>query len=196
MRAAPERIIALAAVTVLALVAATGSASAQVQIESSSPTAGAIVDVAPNRVEVVFTGPILSVRGAYGIDVHDASRQIVTSGPAEVDTSDATRLRVPLRPDLPPGRYAVVWRAVSETDSAPAQGAFSFYVAVEPTEAERDADRTLEREGGLPIDSGEQEAADPGGGDGVPVGVFVLGAAILVVAATLALRLYLRRARP
>jgi hypothetical protein len=113
-----------------------------------------------------------------------------------LDTARPSLLRAPLVADLQPGRYAVVWRAVSEADGTPAQGAFSFYVAVQPTDADREADRALEREGGLPIEADDPDAVADDGGDGVSMAAFiVIGAALLAFTVALAAWWYLRRAR-
>ena len=60
------------------------------------------------------------------IKVLDQTGKPVDNGDKAVDASDRTLLRVSL-PQLPPGTYRVVWRALS-VDTHVTEGAFTFDV--------------------------------------------------------------------
>jgi methionine-rich copper-binding protein CopC len=120
-----------------------GDAFAHARRVSSSPDAGAILDAAPPAVSITFSQEIQRVAGTYGISVTNAAGAEFTAGDPEVADEDRTLLSVALLDALPPGRYVVSWKNVSDADGDPAEGAFSFYVGVQPTEADLAADAEL-----------------------------------------------------
>ncbi len=141
------RRIALVALAASAAIAATAIvASAHAQYVSSTPAKGEVLDASPSQVSIVFTQEVQKISGTYGISVRDAAGNEHTSAPASLDDADRTRMSVPLQADLPPGRYVVSWTNVSDADGDPAEGAFSFYVGMEPTEADLAADAELAAE--------------------------------------------------
>lgn len=141
------RRIALAALAASATIVASAIvASAHAQYVSSTPAKGEVLDASPPQVSIVFTQEVQKISGTYGISVRDAAGTEHTSAPASLDDADRTRMSVPLQPDLPPGRYVASWTNVSDADGDPAEGAFSFYVGVEPTEADLAADAELAAE--------------------------------------------------
>ena len=52
-------------------------------------------------------------------------------------------MSVALEPDLPPRRYVVNWKNVSDDDGDRAEGAFSFYIRTQPTAADVANDQQL-----------------------------------------------------
>jgi copper resistance protein C len=87
---------------------------------SSSPTAGAVLAVAPNAVSVTGSAPLsdqgstLSVTDPSGLQVDDGSLTI----------NDTTAV-IGLKPLIAPGVYTVTYNLVSTTD-APLMGSYTF----------------------------------------------------------------------
>jgi len=119
------------------------TASAHARLKESTPKAGEVVQTAPARVQITFTEDIQKVAGTYDIAVQNASGASVTSGPAVIDEQDRSDLSVPLQGGLPAGRYVVHYKNVSDDDGDPFEGAFSFYVQVQPTAADLEDDAQL-----------------------------------------------------
>ncbi|MBI5287843.1 MAG: copper resistance protein CopC [Chloroflexi bacterium] len=121
---------------------------AHARLKSSTPAKGAIVPVAPSAVEIIFTNDIQKIAGSYDIAINKDRGPSVTGGPAVLDDADRSKLSVPLKPDLAPGRYVVNWKNVSDEDGDPAEGAFSFYVGdYTPNTVDLTNDAQLERVG-------------------------------------------------
>lgn len=133
-----------ALVALLALtLASPRPAAAHARYESSFPAKGEVLATSPDRVEITFTQEIQRVSGAYDISVNKDRGPSVTAGPAVIDEDDRRIMRVPLQPDLAPGRYVVNWRNVSDEDGDEATGAFSFYVQTPPNEIDLRNDEEL-----------------------------------------------------
>lgn len=114
---------------------------------SSTPSKGEAITASPARVEIQFTGDIQKVSGTYGIQVVKDRGLDVTAGPAVVDDTDRSKLSVPLKPNLSPGRYVVNWTNTSDKDGDPAAGAFSFYLNYRPNTVDLANDAQLEQIG-------------------------------------------------
>lgn len=133
MRTARRTIALLAAgaVTVLsALVAA--PAAAHDELAAVSPEPGAVLETAPEAVELSFTGEILEM--GHEVLVTDSEGQSVGQGPLELE---GTRVVQPLEATgAEDETYRVVWRVVS-SDGHPIEGTFTYEVgegsATEPT---------------------------------------------------------------
>jgi methionine-rich copper-binding protein CopC len=126
-----------------------GNASAHARYKESIPAKGEVLAASPSQVSITFTQDVQKVTGTYGIQVRYAPTgrsgivAEATSGPAVLDDADRTLMTVPLRTDLTLGRYEVHWKNVSDADGDPAEGAFSFYIGVEPTADDLAADQEL-----------------------------------------------------
>ena len=107
------------AALVFALLAA--PAFAHTFLEHADPRVGSIVDKAPARVTLHFSEEL---EPAF------STLKVVDGGGHEVDSADkqvdAGAMSVAV-PALKPGKYKVIWRAVS-TDSHATQGDFTFEV--------------------------------------------------------------------
>jgi methionine-rich copper-binding protein CopC len=132
--------------TMCALFGVTG-ASAHARLKGSTPAKGEVLTTSPSQVTITFTQEIQKVSGTYGIAVTlartGATPEDVTSGPTTVKDDDRTFVSVPLRAGLSPGRYEVHWTNLSDADGDPAEGAFSFYIGVQPSAADLAADEAL-----------------------------------------------------
>jgi methionine-rich copper-binding protein CopC len=126
------------------LAASATAVSAHARRKSSTPEAGEVLAASPASVAIVFTQEVQKISGTYGIDVNDEAGTNVTAGDAVIDDADRTKMSVALQPDLPPGRYVVMFRNVSDADGDEFEAGFAFYVAVEPTEEQLAEDALLE----------------------------------------------------
>ena len=91
-------------------------------LDHTQPAVGSQINSAPAQVKIWFTEklePALSK-----IQVFDASDQEVDKRDVKIDKSNAALLTVSL-PGLKPGKYKVVWRAVS-VDTHVTNGSFTF----------------------------------------------------------------------
>ena len=113
----------------LALVLATTAffsqvAAAHASLKSSSPAAGAKVEVAPKEISLTFSEKLEEAFSA--VTVKDAAGKDVATAKAKVDAADGTTLHLEV-PTLPSGAYSVQWVAVSH-DGHRRTGDFKFTV--------------------------------------------------------------------
>ena len=114
-----------ALILAIALVLAAGSAGAHAFLDHAQPRVGARVAVSPREVRLWFSEKL---EPAFSrLTLVDAAGHPVAAGPARVDSADPRQLVLVLARPLPPGRYKVLWRAVS-TDTHATQGSFEFQV--------------------------------------------------------------------
>jgi methionine-rich copper-binding protein CopC len=102
----------------------TQTAHAHAQLNSSVPAKNQTVKVLPNLVWLEFDGDLLSF-GGYEINrisVTDSKKLRVDIGGSIVG---GARISTKLKPGLPPGKYSVTYRIVSE-DGHPVEGSFFF----------------------------------------------------------------------
>ncbi len=115
---------ALASSVALVLLSA-APALAHSTLVASDPAAGAVLEVSPSRVRLVFDEALGPGVGAVTVTGPDGVRR--QHGPALVDGGSVTqaldRLAVP-------GRYRVSYRLVSADDGHPVVGALHFDLAV------------------------------------------------------------------
>jgi methionine-rich copper-binding protein CopC len=194
----------LGAVALMALAFAVGAllvtastVSAHARRESSTPGTSEVVATSPPSVEIIFTQEIQRISGTYGIDVTDEAGADATAGDAVIDDIDRTKMSVALQPNLPNGRYVVMFRNVSDADGDAFEAGFAFYVGVEPTDEqlaedalleppEVSATQTFEAGGETPSSSPGATPAPPvdsdddGGGNNTAVVVIVVIAAAAI----------------
>lgn len=138
-----KRILAGAALVAVVLVAWAAPAAAHAQLESTSPTAGAVLDQAPDEVTLTFNEPVEVSLGA--VRVYDSDADRVDEGGARHDGNGTV---VQPLGDLPDGSYVVTWRVVS-ADGHPVHGAFTFQVGDRATgDTDALARRLLAADGG------------------------------------------------
>lgn len=112
---------ALAALAALVLASA---ALAHAMLQRASPAVGSRVSSPPARVELWFSEPLEPAFST--LKVLDASGRQVDKRDVAVDASEPRHIAVSV-PELPRGRYRVVWRAVS-VDSHATSGDHTFDV--------------------------------------------------------------------
>jgi len=96
--------------------------------DHSEPRVGSAVKLSPGVVRIWFDSELESVFSS--IRVMNENHQMVDKGDGRVDERNRTLLEVSLSV-LPPGRYHVVWVAVS-VDGHRTEGDFSFRVEGPP----------------------------------------------------------------
>lgn len=99
--------------------------SAHAQLESSSPSASAILEEGPTEISLDFNEAITPV--PRSIEIYDESGNRLILEEAIVSESDDTVMSAGGVPELPDGVYAVVWRVLSD-DGHVAEGAYTFQV--------------------------------------------------------------------
>lgn len=134
--------------------ALSGAAWAHAELESASPAEGATVRQAPVEVTLTFSEPVETTFGLFKIyplgaevDLSAADAELRLNGlagqlvadvleaqgdgDARADTGVANagstnaEVTVPLKSDLAPGPYVVMWRVVS-ADTHPVEGFYTF----------------------------------------------------------------------
>ena len=109
---------------VLLIGATPGVASAHAELESTSPSQGAVLLVPPRQVVLHFGEPV---------EIDFGSLRVIGPSGARVDRggthhpNDDTHAVATSLPSLPEGTYVVAWRVIS-ADSHPVHGAFVFSV--------------------------------------------------------------------
>jgi methionine-rich copper-binding protein CopC len=99
-------------------------AAAHASLKSSSPAAGAKVEVAPKEVALTFNEKVEEAFSA--VTVKDAAGKDVATAKAKVDAADGMTLHMEV-PTLSSGAYSVQWVAVSH-DGHRRTGNFKFTV--------------------------------------------------------------------
>jgi len=107
--------------------------------DRSAPAHDEIVAQVPARVDVYFTQEVFRQEGSNFVRVFDESEAQVSDGDGVVDDDDRTHISAELPAGLGSGRYIVRWKTLSDGDGDEDEGAFCFYIGVQPT-AEQEAE--------------------------------------------------------
>lgn len=99
-------------------------AGAHTDLVSTEPAADEVVEASPSQVLLRFSDEVVPAAGGVTVVGSDGLR--VDDG--EVTTPDDTSIAIGLRPDLPPGRYAVEW-SILAPDGDGQEGDYGFVVA-------------------------------------------------------------------
>jgi methionine-rich copper-binding protein CopC len=111
-------------VTAVALTAAASLAQAHARIESSQPKADSELQAAPREIRLQFNE---ALEPAFSkIELVDARHAQVRLAKAAVDGAKPKVMSVAV-PALPPGRYQVVWTAMTR-DGHKVKGQFAFRI--------------------------------------------------------------------
>jgi copper transport protein len=120
-----RRAVAAAGLVLAILVLRASPASAHASLTGADPAPGATLPQAPGAIVLQFSeavDPLCSTLTVTGPGGRDA-----TDGPTEAIANDERALRRPLGLE-PPGRYDVMWTAVSADDGHVESGRYSFGV--------------------------------------------------------------------
>ena len=141
---------ALFVVAVIAAFVSPASVSAHSDYERSVPARDEVVQAAPALIDVFFTQEVFRQEGSNFVRVFDSSGTQVSDGDGVIDDDDRTHISATLQPDLPPGRYIVRWKTLSDIDGDDDEGAFCFYIAVQPSPSEQEECAAFAEEGETP----------------------------------------------
>jgi copper transport protein len=120
-----RRALVFASVVVGVLGLSQVPASAHAQLESSSPSASAILEQGPAEITLDFNEAVTPV--PRSIEIYDQAGNRLILEEAVVSADDDTVMSAGGVPELPDGVYAVVWRVLSD-DGHVAEGAYTFQV--------------------------------------------------------------------
>ena len=201
---------------VLALVLAPVYVFAHAAYDRSTPGRDEVVATAPARVDVWFRQDVFRQQGSNFVRVFDDQDTQVSQGDGVIDDNDRKHIYADLPPGLASGRYIVRWMTLSDEDGDTANGAFCFYVGVQPTAAQQaecsalaggtetptpnvgaaSGTPTPTAAAATPAPTATSSGDSGGGGGGIPavavVGV-VIAAAVVVVGIGGAVAMWLRR---
>lgn len=130
--------LALALGVALAL-AVPNVAFAHAAYDHSDPAANSTVTTAPTTVSIWFKERV-NPQGSE-IKIYDAKGALVSTGAAQVDRTDATKMTVSMKGD-DSATYLVTWHNVSLDDGDPDTGAFVFNVGTTSTSGTSSANTT------------------------------------------------------
>jgi methionine-rich copper-binding protein CopC len=131
-----------AALALLA-VPVSGPAEAAAIFDHATPGPGQVLRVSPASVDIYTKRPTSPDPSETQVIVQNHDSQRVDLGDAAVDPADHRHFHVSLPPNLAPGRYIVTFKTMEEAGYDPDGGQFAFYVGVQPTPADRAADKLL-----------------------------------------------------
>src|SRR5215210_3286519 len=124
------RLLAVAALGVVLIIASAAPAGAHAVLENTDPLSNGAVERAPAQLKLSFSEPVEI--SASSVQVFDC-----TGGKASTGTprhgAKSSEVVAEL-PDVPPSLYLVRWRVLS-ADAHPVQGAFYFRVGTGPDAA-------------------------------------------------------------
>jgi methionine-rich copper-binding protein CopC len=159
---------AVMALAGLGLFAMAAPASAHNSLTSSNPAEDATMATGPENVVLTFDQPVQEGEGLNSIAVTGPDGKEWQGGPATVDSNVVS---APLRELGPKGTYTIGYRIVS-ADGHPVSGQLEFELTTAGNGTPAPADST----------GGSDSAANRinGGDDGLPIWVWLVGAAVLL----------------
>ncbi len=178
-----------------------GTVFSHADYDSSEPGRDEIVADAPERVDVFFKQDVVKRAGAFYVRVSDETGAQVSVDDGVVDDDNRRHIYAEFSASVIPGRYIVEWMTTSDQDGEADDGAFCFYVGVEPT-ADQEAEcaafdddappvpTDTAAEPTIPADDPAPTVVAPSDGDGdddgsntgLIVGIIVVIVAVAVVA--------------
>ncbi|MFH5228174.1 copper resistance CopC family protein [Antrihabitans spumae] len=171
-----KSILVIFAAAFLALFGSAGVAGAHSELESSDPAAGGEFEAPLTAVTLVFNQQIepsfaaLTVTGIDGI-------QWAAEGPVV----EQARVRAEVGDGIPPGRYTVAYRVVSE-DGHPISGSYEFDLI------DRSRTPAQANVAGVPPAAASTPAPTPSGNNAIKWSLAGTAGVLLVVGSFLALR--------
>lgn len=152
-------------------------ALAHAHYDHSQPSIGQVLATAPARVDIYTDSDMRKLAGANVISVAGADGSRVDDGNTVLDDADRRHFSVGLNPNLPPGRYVVSFKTLSDVDGDIDSGRFAFYVGAGPTTQQKALDASLN---GPPVAAG-QASAPPSSSSHVVRTVLVGGTGIILL---------------
>lgn len=178
----------LAALALTSILTTANRASAHAEFERSEPAEDSVIAESPERIDMWFSQEMARSGGLPRVEVVNQAGDLLAEEPV-LDDEDRTHTYIELPPELPDGRYTVMWYNLSDEDGEESQGAFHFYVGQQPQDH---VSQTSAPSGGETI-APTTVVSDTGGGDddgdGAPwwvVAVVAIGGLSLGAAGTFA----------
>lgn len=140
----------------------------------SVPADGAILAASPTQVDVYFSQEMARKSGLPSLIVVNDIGDKLDLG-SKLDDNDRKHVYTALPPELPDGRYTVIWHTLSDEDGEEAQGAFHFYIGAGPAAATPAAGSPTPQPVVQPSPSPAPSATGGGSGSDVPVWGLALG---------------------
>jgi len=103
-----------------------GTALAHLDLKSSDPASGEILDVPPKFVRLWFNEELDTFESS--VAVFDFKGIQVDLGNSQVNPEDRTEMRVSLPNNQPPGVYTIKWIAVDDKDGHPIEGEIQYTI--------------------------------------------------------------------
>jgi len=123
--------------------AAADRALAHAHYSHSQPSIGQVLTTAPASVDIFTDSDMRKLAGANVISVAGPDGSQVDDGNTVVDDANRQHFSVGLKSSLPPGRYVVSFKTLSDADGDIDGGKFAFYVGAGPTDAQKAQDASL-----------------------------------------------------
>jgi methionine-rich copper-binding protein CopC len=120
---------------------------------------------APTQVDIYTAQEMRKTAGANDIAVTASDGSRVDTGTTAIDDNDRRHFSVGLVGNLPPGRYLVAFKTLSDQDGEADHGSFAFYVGRQPTADEQAQD------GKLTLTSQDEDASTSSSHIGLYAGV-------------------------
>lgn len=105
--------------------------------DHSTPARDEVAQAPPVQLDVFFKQEVFKQEGRNFVRVFNDDDTQVSAGDGTVDDDDHSHIVATLPNDLPDGRYVVRWMTTSDEDGDSDEGAFCFYVRVQPTAAQQ-----------------------------------------------------------
>ena len=123
MRSATRRVLVVAALAVVVVIALASPAFAHATLDTTNPAPGAVLTGTPNAIILEFSEPVTVALG--GIRLYNEKGDRIATDPPTKPAGDTVSTET--RGKLADGSYVVTWR-VTSADTHPVQGAFTFQV--------------------------------------------------------------------
>jgi methionine-rich copper-binding protein CopC len=172
-----RRIVAVAALAIVALAVPPTSVFAHARYDHSTPASEQVVATSPPAVDIYTAQDMRKTTGADVIAVMGLDGKHVDTGNTVVDDSNRRHFSIGLQPNLPPGRYLVSFKTLSDEDGEADQGQFAFYVQTPPTADQKAEDAKLQ----ITTDTGTD--SQPTSHTGLYIAIGGAIAAVIVIAA-------------
>jgi copper transport protein len=148
VKTAARRVLLVAALVAVLVVALAAPAYAHATLESTNPAPGAVLTGTPNAIILEFSEPVTVALG--GVRLYDQNGDRIATDPPT--RPDGSTVSTETRGKLDDGSYIVTWR-VTSADTHPIQGAFTFQIGTGGNATGRDvtglADRLLADQRGV-----------------------------------------------
>ena len=100
--------------------------SAHASYDHSSPSDKQVMATSPSQLSITFVSNITPAPGTFAFVSNGDTDE--SAGGSMISPTDPTTLILPLKPNLPAGKYDVFWKSTDADDGGVTFGHFSFFV--------------------------------------------------------------------